>query len=170
MKSRQKGQVFIKGINVTQEQKTDGEQKPPENNPPREKVSVDPDTPRLITRLKKELAEKELEVEKLENSSRGFKENLGRLNSSLEKTVSSYRAMVLKAHPDIPEELIDGKNVDEVNASLEKAGKIINRVKKNFKEESRAGEFPVGAPARSPDGMAGLNPREKIQYAVGGSS
>lgn len=125
--------------------------------------------PDHISRLEKTVAEKENQIEKLTTTAGSRKEDLGRLARNLEKVVSSYRAMVVKAHPDVPEELITGNSVDEIDSSLQQAVKIVERVKKALQQPPETQAVPAGAPARNHEPAAGLSAREKIQYAVGGN-
>ncbi|MCK9524731.1 MAG: hypothetical protein M0R49_02230 [Limnochordia bacterium] len=123
----------------------------------------------LLAELQKNIIAKDRQIESLKNSSGNFKEDINRLNVSLEKAVKSYRNMVVKAHPEIPEELISGKTVDEIDATLEQAKKIVTRVKQSLENEAVSDDVPVGAPTRTRENAANLSPREKIQYAIGGN-
>ncbi|MBN1369001.1 MAG: hypothetical protein JW954_02030 [Dehalococcoidaceae bacterium] len=119
--------------------------------------------------LEKTVAEKEKQIDKLKTSAGSYQEDLNRLTLSLEKAVASYRNMVIKAHPDVPEELITGKSVDEIDSSLERAKKIVDRVRKTLEQPAVQDSVPAGAPPRNRDTAAGLSAREKIQYAIGGN-
>jgi len=122
-----------------------------------------------VSRLEKTVADRENQIDKLKNSAGAYQQDLNRLSRNLEKAVSSYRNMVVKAHPDVPEELIIGNSVDEIDSSLQQAKKIVDRVKQALQQRPEADSVPVGAPARNHDPAAGLSAREKIQYAVGGN-
>jgi archaellum component FlaC len=123
----------------------------------------------LLAELQKNIMAKDKQIESLKNSSGTFKEDINRLNVSLEKAVKSYRNMVVKAHPEIPEELISGKTVDEIDTALEQAKKIVTRVKQSLEKEAVPDDVPVGAPTRTRENADKLSPREKIQYAIGGN-
>jgi Tfp pilus assembly protein FimV len=118
--------------------------------------------------LQKSIITKDKQIESLKSASGTFKEDITRLNANLEHAVKSYRQMVVKAHPGIPEELITGKSVEEIDTSLATAKKIVDRVKKSLEAEVPE-NVPVGAPTRSSNNAQNLSPREKIQYAMGGS-
>jgi hypothetical protein len=90
------------------------------------------------------------------------------LNADLEKSLTSYRNMVIKAHPEIPEELIAGKKVDEIDSSLERARTIVERVKKGLWDRQKKESVPVGAPTKAVRSPENMSAREKIQYALGG--
>ena len=128
------------------------------------------ETKRLINELQKNITQKNEQIENLKSSVSAFKQDIDRINKDFEKSLTSYRNMVIKAHPGIPDELISGKNVDDINASLERAIKIVERVKKGLWDSQENERVPVGAPTRSVRSPENMSPREKIHYALGGES
>ena len=89
-------------------------------------------------------------------------------NNTLSQAIASYKALAIKSNPGVIEELISGDNIEEIDASLEKAETLIVRVKKGLEEEVAATRIPAGSPQRTPPDLSVLSPREKIQYAIGG--
>ncbi len=87
--------------------------------------------------------------------------------NSLGKAVTSYRTLVVKVNPGIPEELIAGNSVEEIELALGKAETLVRRVRQQVKAEVISTRVPAGAPERRRSGGE-LSPREKIQYAIGG--
>ena len=90
------------------------------------------------------------------------------LNESLTQAVASYRAMVMEANPEVPDELLTGDTIDAINKSLGNARALIDRVKQGIEAEASRTRIPAGAPQRAPLDLSVLSPREKIQYAIGG--
>ena len=88
------------------------------------------------------------------------------LNGSLEATISAYRGVLLAANQNIPEELITGTTIDELNASVAKAATMVAQVRESIEAEIAAGRVPAGAPPRTPPDLSALSPREKIEYAI----
>jgi len=89
-------------------------------------------------------------------------------DGNLAQAVSSYKALVVKANPEVLEELITGDTIDDISASLEKAKSIVGRVRQGLEAEMASAKVPAGAPERTPTDLSALSPREKIQYAIGG--
>jgi hypothetical protein len=89
-------------------------------------------------------------------------------DGNLAQAVSSYKALVVKANPEVLEELITGDTIDDISASLEKAESIVGRVRQGLEAEMASAKVPAGAPERTPTDLSALSPREKIQYAIGG--
>jgi len=77
---------------------------------------------------------------------------------------------VVQANPGVLAELITGDTVEEVNESLKNAQVLVDRVRQEMEAEASKTRIPAGAPQRAPLDLSALSPREKIQYAIGGSS
>ena len=114
-----------------------------------------------ITGLEQTVADRDSELAKSD-------EALTEMKNSLAEAVSSYRALVVQANPDIPDELIAGDSIEAINQSLENARALISRVRQVLEEEVAKTRVPSGAPQRAPPDLSALSPREKIQYAIGG--
>jgi hypothetical protein len=85
---------------------------------------------------------------------------------SLSGAVAKYRAAVLAGAPGIPQELVKGESLDEIDASLELARGIVSRVRQQIEVEAEANKVPTGAPPRMPQDLSALSPAEKIAYAL----
>jgi len=91
---------------------------------------------------------------------------LAATRGALAGAVAKYRAALLASSPGIPEELIKGVTVEEIDASLELARGIVDRVKQQLETEAEANKVPTGAPPRAPQDLSALSPAEKIAYAL----
>jgi hypothetical protein len=87
------------------------------------------------------------------------------LKDTLAGAVARYRAAVVAAAPGVPEELLRGETVEEIDASLEVARGIVSRVREQIERDSAAQSAPAGAPPRTPPDMSALSPAEKIVHA-----
>ncbi len=88
------------------------------------------------------------------------------MKEQLGATVGRYREMALAKAPEVPEELVKGETVEEIDASLAAAQALVERVKKQMEARAAAERVPTGAPARTPPDLSALSPREKIAYAL----
>ena len=88
------------------------------------------------------------------------------IKQSLSGAVAKYRAAVLASAPGIPQELVKGESLDEIDASLEMARGIVSRVRQQLEVEAEANKVPTGAPPRMPQDLSALSPAEKIAYAL----
>ena len=123
-----------------------------------------------IIRLEQALAGKDSEIASLKQALDEAERKLAELSQALAQAVASYRAMVIQANPGVLAELITGDTVEEVNESLKNAQALVERVRQEMEAEASKTRIPAGAPQRVPLDLSALSPREKIQYAIGGSS
>ena len=118
--------------------------------------------------LASELETKEARITELEQAVTEANEKLTNISNALSQAVTSYKAMVVQANPDVPEELITGDTIEAIDQSLENAKALISKVREGIGVEVAAGRVPAGAPPRTPLDLSVLSPREKIRYAIGG--
>jgi len=91
-------------------------------------------------------------------------QNQKHLQESLDYALARFREALTLAYPSIPEELISGRTVDEVDASLLKAKTVVEKIKSNL-EDSRT-RIPAGAPPRTGIDIESLSSLDKIKYGI----
>jgi len=128
----------------------------------------------LVAQKERELAAKDSRISELEQAvaSRDsqiadLSQSLAELESRLSQAVEAYRALVVKANPAVPEELVSGDSIEEIDQSLANAQVLVDRVRRELESEIAAAKIPAGAPLRTPLDFSALSPKEKIQYAIG---
>jgi len=105
-------------------------------------------------------------IEQLEESIASRDSELAALKDSLAGAVSKYRAAVIASAPRVPEEMLKGETVEEIDASLELAQGIVAKVRQQFESDVAARSVPAGAPPRTPPDLSALPPGEKIAHAL----
>ena len=123
-----------------------------------------------IMRLEQALATKDSETADLNQSLEEAKRALDELGKGLAQAVAAYKELVVEANPGILAELVTGETIEEVNESLKNARALMDRVRQEIEAEAAKTRVPAGAPQRVPIDLSSLSAREKIQYAIGGSS
>jgi septal ring factor EnvC (AmiA/AmiB activator) len=113
------------------------------------------------------LAELEQAVADRESQIAALKQSSLELEARLAQAVEAYRALAIKANPAVPEELVSGESIEEIDASFARAQALIERVRQEMGVEIAAARVPAGAPLRTPLDLSALSPKEKIQYAIG---
>ena len=121
-----------------------------------------------ISELEQVVVDRDSQIVALKQSVSELEQKLGELNDALTQAVSSYRALVVKSNPGVPEELITGDTIEAIDDSLANAQILIDKVRQELEAEIAAAKVPAGAPQRAPVDLSALSPREKIQYAIGG--
>jgi len=109
-----------------------------------------------------EIATLKQSVEDSNQKAADAEEKFTSLNGSLETTINAYREVLLTANQNIPEELITGTTIDELNASVAKAATLVTQVRESIEAELAAGRVPAGAPPRTHPDLSYLSTREKI--------
>jgi len=121
-----------------------------------------------ITEQEQEIAGRDEDIAALRQSQAELEGNLSAVGDSLAEAVANYKAMVIRANPEIVEELISGDTIEAIDESLEKAKSLIGKVRQGLEAEISLARVPAGAPERRAPDVSALTPREKIQYAIGG--
>jgi len=128
----------------------------------------------LVAQKERELAAKDSRISELEqavadrdNQVAVLNQSLAELESRLSQAVEAYRALVVKANPAVPEELVSRDSIEEIDGSLANAQVLVDRVRRELESEIAAAKIPAGAPLRTPLDFSALSPKEKIQYAIG---
>ena len=111
-------------------------------------------------------SEDALEIERLTTLVTEKDSEISGLKQQVEIAVSRYRDALIAGAPDLPEELVRGNTIEEVDRSVESAKKIVEKVASRIEARAPEARVPSGAPARRPADVSGLSPREKILYAI----
>lgn len=120
-----------------------------------------------ISELEQALAKRDEQINSLKQSLAELEAKLSELEDSRSQAIASYRALVISSNPDLPEELIAGDSVGEIDKSLACAQALIDRVRQRLETEIAGERIPAGAPLRVPLDLSALSPQEKIQQAIG---
>ena len=89
------------------------------------------------------------------------------------QAVAKYLDVVRLANPAIPQDIIAGDTIEDIDASLAKATTIAESVRANLEAQAKEARVPAGAPTRGEISLEGLSPREKIAAGIqqkGGTS
>jgi len=89
------------------------------------------------------------------------------------QAVSKYLDVVRSANPTIPQDVIVGDTIEDIDAALAKAVTIAESVKSSLEAQAKETRVPAGAPTRTEISTEGLSPREKIAAGIqqkGGTS
>ena len=111
-------------------------------------------------------SEEALEIQRLTALVTERDTEISGLKQQVELAVSRYRSALIAGAPDLPEELVQGSTIEELDRSVESARKIVEKVASSIEARAPDTRVPPGAPARRPVDVSGLSPREKILYAI----
>lgn len=111
-------------------------------------------------------SEEALEIERLAALVTERDSEISGLKQQVELAVGRYRSALIAGAPDLPEELVQGSSIEELERSMETARKIVEKVASRIGARAPETRVPSGAPARRPADVSGLTAREKILYAI----
>ena len=86
-----------------------------------------------------------------------------KLQQDIGEAVKKYRESLIKANPGIPEELLKGESITDLDASLTQAQAIVEKIKANLEGEA---VIPAGSPSRKGPDISELSPVDKIKYGL----
>ena len=136
-----------------------------ETNKPEETAETERDeTTETDADTESELAREKLV--QLEETIAAKNSELATLKDALANAVTKYRAALLVTSPGVPEELIAGETVEEIDASLEQAQRIVSKVQLQLENDAALWDIPAGAPPRMPADLSSLSPAAKIAHAL----
>ena len=95
------------------------------------------------------------------------------LGQARDQAVAKCLELARALNPEVPDHLIAGAGVAEIEASMEKARAIVEAVRASVAREAAETRVPAGAPARTAPGTEGMSAREKITLGIqqkGGTS
>jgi len=124
------------------------------------------------------LAEKDARIAELEANLDEADQNFASLNSQVSQLKKAHGQAVVKyldavrlANPTIPQDIIHGDTIEDIDTSLSQAISIAERVRSRLEAQAKESKVPSGAPPRGEISLEGL--REKIAAGIqqkGGNS
>jgi chromosome segregation ATPase len=122
------------------------------------------------------MAEKDARIAELEASLSEAKSRLDRgeaaaaelvqVKEANSQAVAKYLGAVRLANPAIPQDVIAGDTIEDIDASLAKATTIAGSVRASLEAQAKETRVPAGAPPRGEISLEGLTPREKIAAGI----
>jgi len=127
-----------------------------------------------ITELETAVSEAKTEVQTLSEAKGKELEasaaELAQAREARDQAVAKYVNMAKALNPAIPEGIIGGGSITEIDQSVGKGKAIVEAVKKAILSEEKdlaaRTRVPAGAPPRSGVPTEGMSPKEKIAYAI----
>jgi len=91
---------------------------------------------------------------------------LAALKDDRDDALGHYLDMAKAANPNVPETIIAGATIAEIDASIEKGKTIVESVRASMESEAAKTKVPAGAPPRGAISTEGLTAREKIAAGI----
>jgi len=94
------------------------------------------------------LAELDAALSEAKQGSEASATELASVKEARDEAVSKYLGMAKASNPQVPEDMISGETIAEIDASVEKGKGLVSAVKKTLESETAAAKVPAGAPTR----------------------
>ena len=121
-----------------------------------------------------ELASERQRSDELSGQIEGFQTELAarqeetqELHARLLAAAGKYREVVLAAAPELPEELVAGETIEELEEAAERARETVRQVRERLDSQAQVGRVPAGSPLRGAPDFSALSPIEKIRLGLG---
>ena len=116
--------------------------------------------------LQEELAQAHSEAEARDQELTGLREQAEALQEGVRSSAQRYRELALEHSPELPQELVVGETVEDVDQALQRARETVSKVRGHLESQAQAGRVPVGAPPRSAPDLSALSAEEKIRFGL----
>jgi len=91
------------------------------------------------------------------------------LRQALTQAAAKYRNLLLASAPEVPQELVSGATLEEVDNSLAAAQALVVQIKQRLEAHQAQERVPAGSPTRGASDLSALSTHEKIAYGLGHS-
>ena len=119
-----------------------------------------------IAALENSLSEAKQQSEAKDTQLTASAAELASTRAAKDAAVVKYLGMAKALNPAVPEHVIRGTTVEEIDASIAEGNTIVEAVKKAMEANAARAKVPAGAPARGGINLEGMSPREKIAYGI----
>jgi chromosome segregation ATPase len=116
--------------------------------------------------LRDELAEARRQAEARDGELAEAREAAAALSERVRAGAQRYRELALQQMPELPEELVAGETIEEIDEALGRARETVSKVRGHLESQAQAARVPVGAPVRSEPDLSGLSAAEKIERGL----
>jgi chromosome segregation ATPase len=112
------------------------------------------------------LAELETALSEAKKASEASAADLAAVKEARDQAVAKYLGTSKSLNPTIPQDIIGGGTIEEIDRSIERGKAMVESVKKALESEASAARVPAGAPTRTTISLEGMSPKEKIAYGI----
>ena len=119
-----------------------------------------------IAGVREELSVAQAGIEARDTELATQRERSDALESAVRGSAQRYRALALERSPELPEELVSGDTIDEIDQAIDRARETVSKVRGHLETHAQATRVPVGAPPRSAPDYSALSAEEKIARGI----
>lgn len=113
----------------------------------------------LVSGLEETVATQGVEIEDLRST-------VAEAQAATREAVQRVRQSVLDREPDLPQELVGGESVAELDEAVSRARQTVAQVRQHLEQQAQSLRVPAGAPVRGGPDVSGLTAGEKIRAGL----
>jgi len=113
----------------------------------------------LVSGLEETVATQRVEIEDLRST-------VAEAQAATREAVQRVRQSVLDREPDLPQELVGGESVAELDEAVSRARQTVAQVRQHLEQQAQSLRVPAGAPVRGGPDVSGLTAGEKIRAGL----
>jgi hypothetical protein len=119
-----------------------------------------------LTQARQHLAEREASAAAFAQEAEALRGAAAAADERGRLAAGRYRELLLAREPDLPEDMVAGTTVEEIDAAADRARQTVSLVRQRFEAQAQATRVPAGAPARGARDTSGLSASEKIRLGL----
>jgi chromosome segregation ATPase len=119
-----------------------------------------------LTRTKQQLADHQAAAASYVSETDRLRGEIDAAEERGRTAAGRYRELLLLREPELPEDLVAGTTVEEIDAAAGRARQTVSQVRQRFEAQAQATRVPAGAPARGATDTSALTPAEKIRLGL----
>jgi hypothetical protein len=121
---------------------------------------------RQISQAREQLMQQETSLATQVSENDTLRVSVEGVTIALRAAAGRYRDLVLATQPDLPEDLVAGDTVEDIDAAVARARQTVAQVRQHLEQQAQALRVPAGAPARGGPDPSTLTPAEKIRLGL----
>lgn len=90
----------------------------------------------------------------------------GEAEQAVRQAVERVRQSILEREPDLPQDLITGETVADLDAAVEQARRTVAQVRQHLEQQAQSLRVPAGAPVRGARDTSAMSAGEKIRAGL----
>jgi DNA repair exonuclease SbcCD ATPase subunit len=91
---------------------------------------------------------------------------VGEAQTATREAVQRVRQSILEREPDLPQELVIGESVADLDAAVSQARQTVAQVRQHLEQQAHSQRVPAGAPVRGAPDVSDMTAGEKIRAGL----
>jgi chromosome segregation ATPase len=120
-----------------------------------------------VAELRRQIAERDESLAAQNVELEDLRAAISEAEVRVREAVQRVRQSVLEREPELPEGLVAGETVTEIDAAVARARQAVAQVRQHLEQRAQTQRVPAGAPVRAAPDVSGMTAAEKIRAGLG---